>query len=142
MRSLPTLDHQDAWFGIQYALQELKLDDVPFVIAIVDSHGETLALFRHSAAMLSSVNVAANKAYSAARLRRPSAAIGQKARDPEAGFDIAYFGDPRIVGFGGGIPVEYQGQVLGAIGISGLPEAEDIRIATLIAGAISARWST
>ena len=142
MRSHVTLDHHDAWFGINYALNDLKLNEAPFVIAIVDAHGETLAVFRHSDAMLSSINVATNKAYSAARLRRPSAAIGQKARDPQAGFDIAYFGDARIVGFGGGIPVEYQGKVLGAIGVSGLPEVDDIRIATHIAEAISARWLT
>ena len=37
--------------------------------------------------------IATNKAWTAARERKPTRTIGQSARDPEAGFDIAYYGD-------------------------------------------------
>jgi uncharacterized protein GlcG (DUF336 family) len=30
------------------------------------------------------------------------------------------------VGWGGGVPIFYQGQIVGAVGVSGLPEADDI----------------
>ena len=73
-------------------------------------------------------------------LRRPSAAVGLKARSAEEGFDIASFGDPRVTGFGGGLPIFYDGQVIGAVGVSGLPEADDIAIAQLAISAIEARW--
>ena len=54
-----------------------------------------------------------------------------KARDPEKGFDIAYYGDPRFVGWGGGLPVWRDGEVVGAVAVSGLSSADDIDLATL-----------
>jgi glc operon protein GlcG len=41
----------------------------------------------------------------------------------------AFWGDERITGFGGGIPVVQNGVVVGGVGISGLPEADDERLA-------------
>ncbi len=41
------------------------------------------------------------------------------------------FGDPRFVTWGGGLPVLVEGQVVGAVAVSGLPEAEDEEIAEL-----------
>jgi glc operon protein GlcG len=38
----------------------------------------------------------------------------------------AYYGDPRFVGWGGGIPVRKDGKVVGSVTVSGLPAAEDI----------------
>ena len=46
-------------------------------------------------------------------------------RHPENGCDIAYFGDPRYVGWGGGLPVGVEGQVIGSVAVSGLSDAED-----------------
>jgi len=87
-------------------------------------------------APVSSIRIAANKAYSAARERKTTEEIGQKARHPEKGFEIAYFGDERFVGWGGGVPVWRDGEVVGAIAVSGLPQAEDIRLATWAAGLV------
>ncbi len=44
------------------------------------------------------------------------------------------YGDLRYVAWGGGVPVKYQGQVVGAIGVSGLPEEEDMVLARMGAG--------
>ncbi len=139
MRSEPTLDHKDAKAAIDAISAELDRRGKAAVAVVVDSHGEALALVRHSGTMLSSIAVATNKAYTAARLRRPSQMVGKRVRDPDNGFDIAYYGDPRYVGWGGGLPVERDGQVLGAVGVSGLPEAEDIELAQLGIAAIEAR---
>ena len=40
-----------------------------------------------------------------------------------------YWGDIGITGFGGGVPIIQEGKVIGGIGISGLTEEEDERIA-------------
>jgi glc operon protein GlcG len=82
-------------------------------------------------APLSSIRVAANKAWTAARERKPTKEIGDKIRHPERGFDIAFYGDRKFVGWGGGIPIWRDGQVIGAIGVSGLSSVEDIALATL-----------
>ena len=41
------------------------------------------------------------------------------------------FGDLRYTGWGGGVPIRFNGQVVGAVGVSGLPEATDIDLARL-----------
>jgi glc operon protein GlcG len=101
------------------------------VIAVADSYGELITFARMDGAPVSSVRIAANKAWTAARERKPTKDIGEKARDPEKGIDIAYYGDPRFVGWGGGIPVWRDGEVVGAVAVSGLSSAEDIELATL-----------
>ncbi len=107
------------------------------VIAVADSYGELIAFARMDGAPVSSVCIAANKAWTAARERKPTKDIGEKARDPEKGFDIAYYGDPRFVGWGGGVPVWRNGEVVGAVAVSGLSSAEDIELANLGAKLVS-----
>ncbi len=103
------------------------------VIAVCDAHGDLIAFARMDGAPLSSITIAMNKAYSAARERKPTHEIGNAARNPEKGFDIGYFGDPRFTGWGGGVPVRKNGIVVGAIAVSGLPQAEDIELAEMAA---------
>ena len=134
-----TLDHEDARAAIEAIYAELKRRGKLAVIAVVDSHGETLALLRMSGALLSSVSVSTNKALTAARLNRPSAAVGARVRDREAGIDVAYYGDPRIVGFGGGFPCVVDGRAVGGIGVSGLTDAEDEELCRIGLAAIAAR---
>jgi glc operon protein GlcG len=43
------------------------------------------------------------------------------------------FGDLRYTAWGGGVPLIYQGQVVGGVGVSGLPEAEDMVLARMAA---------
>jgi glc operon protein GlcG len=46
------------------------------------------------------------------------------------------FGELRFVSWGGGIPITHEGKVIGAVGVSGLPEARDIEVATLGANSL------
>ena len=101
------------------------------VIAVADNQGELIALLRMDWASVSSVVIATNKAWTAAREGKPTYEIGQSARDPQAGFDMRYYGDPRYIGWGGGLPVLHEGKVIGAIAVSGLPEGEDMELAKL-----------
>ena len=61
-----------------------------------------------------------NKAYTAARNGGATGDIGKAVRDPQNGFDIGYFGDPRFIGWDGGLPVLVKERVVGAVGVSGL----------------------
>jgi glc operon protein GlcG len=137
MQTLHTLSHTDAQRAIEAIQQELIRRGKAAVIAIADEHGEMIALLRMDGAPLASILIASNKAWTAARERKPSKDIGVRVRDPEHGFDIAYFGDPRYIGWGGGLPVWANGGVVGAVGVSGLPEAEDIELAEIGVQAIS-----
>jgi glc operon protein GlcG len=131
------LEYADARRAIDAIVAEISRRGKAAVVVVADSHGEVIALARMDGAPLSSLAVAANKAWTAARAGKPTADIGKKVRDPEHGFDIAYYGDPRFVGWGGGIPVRKDGKIVGSVSVSGLPETEDVEVASFGAAAIA-----
>jgi glc operon protein GlcG len=128
-----TLSYADAKGIIESISAEVAKRGKAAVIVVADAHGELLALARMDGAPLSSIAIATNKAWTAARERKPSKEIGTAARDRDKGFDIGYFGDPKFTGWGGGVPVWKDGKVAGAIAVSGLPQEEDIELATAAA---------
>jgi glc operon protein GlcG len=103
-------------------------------IAVVDEHGELIAFGRTDACPLSSIVIAQNKAFTAARERIATAELGARSR--LEGFPMSNFGDPRYVSWGGGVPISSAGRVVGAVGVSGLPEEQDIELAEFGAGLI------
>jgi len=131
VKTIPALDYQDAKHIVDTIVEKALQLQKAAVIAVADAHGELIALARMDGAPISSIRVASNKAYTAARERKPTKEIGEKIRHPERGFDIAFYGDRRFCGWGGGIPIRKEGHVVGAIGVSGLSSAEDIALATV-----------
>jgi glc operon protein GlcG len=131
-----SLGHSEAQRAIEAIQAELQKRGKAAVIAVADAHGELIALLRLDGAPLPSIAIATNKAWTSARERKPTRELGQAARDPEIGFDMAYFGDPRYIGWGGGLPVAIDGAVVGAVAVSGLPEMEDIEVAQIGVDAI------
>jgi len=112
---------------VEKALQMKKA----VVVAIADAHGDLICFARMDGAPVSSIRVAMNKAWTAARERKSTKEIGEKVKHPEKGHDIAYYGDPNYVGWGGGIPVRKNSEVIGAVSVSGLSSTEDIALAEL-----------
>lgn len=131
MRTTQSLDYSEARKIIDLIVEKALQMQKAAVIAVADPHGELIAFARMDGAPVSSIRIAANKAWTAARERKPTKDIGEKVRHPEKGHDIAYYGDPKFVGWGGGLPVWKDGQVVGAIAVSGLSSSEDIALATL-----------
>jgi glc operon protein GlcG len=130
MRTLPAIDYSEAKKMIDIVVDNAAQLRKAAVVAVADSHGELVAFARMDGAPLSSINIASNKAYTAARERKPTKDIGEKVRHPEKGHDISYYGDSRYVGWGGGLPIIRDGVVIGAIGVSGLSSQEDVALAT------------
>jgi glc operon protein GlcG len=138
MNPIPNLGHTEAQQAIEAIKAEALKRTKAVVIAVADAHGELIGLLRLDGAPLPSIQIATNKAYTAARERKPSHKIGQAVRDPQEGFDISYYGDPKILGWAGGLPVVIDGAVVGGIGVSGLPGAEDVELALVGLDAITA----
>ena len=139
MRQTKTIDYAEARRIVDAVVAEASKTSRSAVVAVADTHGELIALARMDGAPVSSITIAANKAWTAARERKTTQEIGERVRHPEKGFDIAYFGDPRFVGWGGGVPVWRDGEGVGAIAVSGLPQEEDIRLATWAATLVGER---
>src|SRR5580704_9111099 len=142
MRNVPVVDYAEAKKIIDVIVEKAAQLQKSVVVAVADSHGELIAFARMDGAPISSIRIAANKAWTAARERKPTKEIGEKVRHPEKGHDIAYYGDPRFVGWGGGIPIWKDGVVAGAVAVSGLSSREDVELATLAVELISPQKST
>lgn len=135
MRTVSQLTHDDASRVIAAVQAELEKEAAGAAVAVVDSHGELIAFLRTDGCPLPSINNAINKAFTAARELVNSGTIGDRSRADD--FPITNFGDLRYTGWGGGVPLRVDGHVVGAVGVSGLPEKEDIVLAQLGAAALA-----
>src|ERR1700693_2027246 len=120
MRNVPVVEYAEARKIVDLIVEKANHLQKSLVVAVSDSHGELIAFARMDGAPISSIRIAANKAWTAARERKTTKEIGEKVRHPEKGHDIAYFGDPKFVGWGGGVPVWQDGPEVGAGGGGGL----------------------
>lgn len=131
MRKQAILGHADARRAVDAMKGELERRGKGAVLVVADEHGELIGLLRLDGAPLSSIQIAINKAYTSARERVPSREIGVKSRDPQNGFPMTNYGDLRFVTWGGGLPVIIDGEIAGAVGVSGLSQVEDEEIAEM-----------
>jgi glc operon protein GlcG len=131
MRTIQTLDYSEARQAVDLIVEKALQMKKAVVVAVADAHGDLICFARMDGAPVSSIRVAMNKAWTAARERKSTKEIGEKVKHPEKGHDIAYYGDPNYVGWGGGIPVRKNSEVIGAVSVSGLSSTEDIALAEL-----------
>ena len=103
---------------------------VPVVIAAADAGGNLMLLHRVEGALLASIEIAINKAWSAVAFQAPTATLGPLATGDGPLPGLADTNSGRVVLFGGGVPVHVDGELAGAIGISGGTAEQDVDIAT------------
>ena len=138
MRTLKSLSIHGARVALHAMRTELERRGAAAVAVVADAHGAAIALERVDGAPASSVRIAMNKAWTAANQSVPTRAIGDRVRGPER-LDVAYYGDPRICGWAGGLPVVVDGVVVGAVAVSGLPEDQDEAVAAVGLRALTLR---
>jgi uncharacterized protein GlcG (DUF336 family) len=100
---------------------------VPMVIAVVDESGILMLLERMEGAPLISVDVAQNKAYTAAAVRMPTHKVSEIIQPGKPAFGFHTM--PRIAPFGGGFPIGADDKVVGGIGVSGGSAVQDMECA-------------
>ena len=123
MKINTTIGQAEAQAAIAAIQSELARRGKAAVIAVADDHGELVALLRLDGAPFSSITIATNKAFTAARERKPSWQLGIESRDPQTAFDIGY------------VPIVMDGIVVGSVGVSGLVQDEDAELAAMGAAA-------
>lgn len=104
---------------------EAKKRRAAVVIAVVDDGGYLLLLERLDDTQVASVEVGIGKARTAAIFRRPSKVFEDQIREER----VAALALSGATPLQGGVPLIYQGQVIGAIGVSGNTPQEDEDIA-------------
>ena len=125
MRATKTLELNDAMRVAEAAAAEAKRNNWSVVIAVVDASGHLLYLQRDDDAQLGSLEVAVGKATTAALFRRPTKEWEERLAEGRLG----YLSFPNRTLLEGGVPVVADGQVVGAIGVSGVKSSEDAQIA-------------
>jgi uncharacterized protein GlcG (DUF336 family) len=98
-------------------------------VAVVDSSGLLAAFLRMPGAPLHSVDIAIDKAYTAASFGLPTHRWTEALQGHSAAVRDGLVRRPRFVAFGGGLPIVEAGQRIGAIGVSGGSEEQDQAIA-------------
>lgn len=93
--------------------------------AVVDRAGVLIAFLRMPEASLHSAETAMDKAYTAASFRFPTSQWPDALEGFPAVVQQNILQRPRLVVFGGGIPLEVDGEVIGAIGVSGGSAEQD-----------------
>jgi uncharacterized protein GlcG (DUF336 family) len=94
-------------------------------IAVVDAGGNLAAFLRMPGAFLHSIDIAIDKAYTAAGFGLPTSAWSEALQSHSAAVREGLPLRPRMVCFGGGLPIEHEGRRIGGIGVSGGSESED-----------------
>lgn len=114
---------------IRAAREQAEKIKVPMVIAVVDAGGNLVAQQRMDGALLVSVDISRNKAYSAVAVKIPTHELAQAAQPGQPLFGIHNADGGRIVIFGGGFPLFHNGVLVGGIGVSGGSVTDDITCA-------------
>jgi uncharacterized protein GlcG (DUF336 family) len=110
--------------------------EVPMVIAVCDESGVLKAFSRMDGAALLSVQIAQDKAHTAAGFGMPTDAWHEFIKDDPPLADGAVGGIDRLVVFGGGYPVIVGEATVGAIGVSGGHYSQDMEVAQAGLGAL------
>ena len=99
-------------------------------IAVVDAGGNLVAHVRMDNAWIGSVDISIKKAWTVARLRhRDEGSRRQHSQSGEQFFGIHASNGGKVMIFAGGIPLKRDGQVVGAIGVSGGTGEQDQAVA-------------
>ena len=114
---------------MQAAEEKARQIGVDMDIAIVDAGTKLLCFHRMDGAKITSIDVAINKAFTAAGSRLPTSQYAGVAGPGGKAFGIHVSNRGRFMIFGGGLPIIVEGQVIGAIGCSSGSVEQDTEVA-------------
>jgi glc operon protein GlcG len=119
---------------IEAARSEAEKNQWAVAIAVVDDGGNPLGLLRLDNCAPIGSYIAVEKARTAALGRRPSSQYEDMVNDGRSAFLSA----PIVTSLAGGVPVVVAGQVVGAVGVSGVKPEQDAQVATAGANSVAA----
>lgn len=121
---LPGINWEAAVIAARAAVLHAEANGWRINVAVVDRSGNLMSFLRMPGAFLHSIDIAIDKAYTAA-------SFGFSTKDwmshigHDDGMKFGFSARPRLVVFGGGLPIPAGSDWIGGIGVSGATEAED-----------------
>lgn len=129
MRTFTRLDLHDARTLIEGASIHAQEIGVPMCIAITDESGQLIAFERMEGGKVTSTIIAIDKAFTAAGARKATHDYGASCQPGKPAYGINSAIGGRLMVVAGGLPVIYDGAVVGGIGISSGTPAQDLAVA-------------
>lgn len=129
MQTLTRLDLDDARILMAGAEAHAETIGVPMCIAVTDEAGQLIAFQRMEGGKVTSTTIAIDKAFTAAGAKKATHEYGAASQPgaPAYGINSAIAG--RLMVVGGGLPVLWDGQVVGGIGVSSGSPSQDQAVA-------------
>ena len=132
-----SIDIATAERAVDAAAKKAAEQGLKMCIAITDESGDLKAFRRMDGAPKLSIQIAEDKAYTAASFGLPTHVWFDFIKnDPPLLHGITH--TPRLIVFGGGFPIVLEGEVVGAIGLSGGHYNQDMECARAALQAIGA----
>jgi uncharacterized protein GlcG (DUF336 family) len=122
---------------IEAAIEKAKTIGQPMNIAIVDAGANLMAFMRMDGAWLGSIDIAIDKAFTARAFDVTTLELGRNSQPGGQFFGIHASNHGRVMVFAGGIPIGANGQIVGAVGVSGGSGEQDQAVAEAALAALS-----
>ncbi|OAP63572.1 hypothetical protein AYL99_02799 [Fonsecaea erecta] len=123
------LTHHAAKLASAACIEKAEAIGVPMNIAIVDASLYLLHFERMPGAKLTSVDIAMNKAFTAAGHRAPTSVYKEAVWPGGPAFGLNSSNGGRFMYVAGGIPIVIEGEVVGAVGCSTGTPSQDTKVA-------------
>jgi glc operon protein GlcG len=125
MQSKLILGHTEVMRILAAARAEAQQHQWPVTIAVVDDGGHLLGLERLDGAAASTAYIAVEKARTSALGRGESGRYETMVNEGR----VSFLSNPVLTCMEGAVPVVIDGQVIGAVGVSGVASKDDVRVA-------------
>jgi len=110
------------------AVAAARAEHLAISVAVVDSGAQLVAFERMDGADLVTVRLAQDKAWTALVNRMPTADLGPIVQPGAEFYGYHTISGGRTIIFAGGVPLERDGVLVGAVGVSGGDSTQDARI--------------
>lgn len=129
MLTVRRLSRADARVLIEAALERAATIGVPMCVAVSDESGVLIAFERMDGGKVTSVSIAIDKAFTAAGAQASTAFYADESNPASPTWRIKGTNGGRFTTLRGGIPIDVDGQIVGAIGVSGGTGQQDVDVA-------------
>jgi uncharacterized protein GlcG (DUF336 family) len=124
---------------VQAAVAHSATNGWTIAVVVVDPQGLPMAMWRMDDATPPILEFATDKAYTAATMRRSTAAFFKRI-DESPSLRLGFANRARLMVWGGGLPIVHEGRVVGGIGVSGAKDTEDVECARVALEAVGLGW--
>ena len=135
-RTYDSLTLEDAKRMLSAAEAKASSLGIPYNVAVVDAACHLVAFLRQDGALIGSIDLAINKAVTARIFDKTTSNLARLAQPGEPLFGIQESNSGKVVIFGGGVPVMFRGNIVGAVGASAGTVEQDIAVAEAAAAAL------